>query len=230
MQVKIYSVQDGGRNWQQWLGETVMTEPTSENFFEERWYEEQGRFLVIIHLGAVLTDDDEGTKVARGFEAIWRKLPDDRRERVWWLFYSGSGYRHVRSEKAQIHFLRYLVGEALHTEELACFKAFLDELKSGKDLNPSEVWSTLYPTGNMMAATLLAILSAAENVDIRPAIQDLLVQETDLRQAYQESESREHRSRGSSSLSYENWKMMLRQERYKDVRDQLIAALGAVPD
>jgi hypothetical protein len=187
---------------------------------------------VLIHPSGALPDTiEKGLEIAQQCELAFELLPLKQHDRVWWLFYSGGGYHHLSVKNPQLHFLHYLVGQTMTAEEVACFRAFVDELKSDEIVNRKDLWDKLYPKGNMMAATLLAILSAEKHaVDIRPAIQNLLAQQADLRQAHQECESREHRSRYASSLSYEEWHKMLSRADYGVVRDQLVGALGAVPD
>src|SRR5437879_5670620 len=99
--LRIFSVNGSDRSWDSWLDtRDLVSEPQTTDFFESRWYEGEGRFLMLIHMGGALKDNDDGIMAAQDYELDWEKLPPGQRDRVWWLFYSASGYHEVSSKKA----------------------------------------------------------------------------------------------------------------------------------
>ena len=58
-------------------------------------------------------------------------LPEAIRGRVWWLFYSGSGYRALSSAQPNVHYLAYLVqSKVMYPEDARCFCNLLEKLRA----------------------------------------------------------------------------------------------------
>jgi hypothetical protein len=113
----------------------------------------------------------------------------------------------------------------------ACFGRFLAAI--GSDGNVSEnVWKLLYPTNNIVAASVLALLSADRVVDISEAIARLAAGSADLEEAYLQYRQL-HEENSNEPRSYNRWIEDLKSgvpEKYAAVRHDLEQVLGTVPD
>lgn len=242
MKLTLFSVGGPDRTWSDWLDAQVLEGPVTV-IFDSRSYEKAGRFLVLIHLGNELPDNEEiGLKeLTEKYAKKWSDLGETK-SKVWWLFYSGSGYHRIRSQWPNIHLLRYpvgrapaldqnIVGEDLALDKRNCFRALIENLKTEGQPKSDQLWELLYPPGSLKATSLLALLCAAQhNVDIAAAVQLLLTEDAELREAYKEWEMWAHRVRTGPGLAFEEWKILLRRGDYKTIRDELRTVLGAVPD
>lgn len=228
MKLTIYSVYPAGRNWTEWLSEAV-SEGTirRENYHEARWYGDEGRFIVLVHHGDELRDDNE--KKALDIEEKWAQLPDSVRRRVFWLIYSGSGFWRLRSHQPNIHYLRFLIGTSIDKTDKSRLRMFCQWLKKDEDADPINLWGSIYPNENVHAATLLAILAADEiGIDISSAVRGVLNDAEMLHTAYREFAA--HAKSESVPPNLASWFDDLERHDYNSIRTQLREVLGGVPD
>lgn len=237
MRLSLYYVNSSGRHWADWLDASQVGDPPrTDTVGDQKYYQGEGRFLCLIHRG-----EDWSLVEQRGYEAKWKSLPEDLRKRVWWLFYSGSGYPRLQSDVANIHYLRYEIdrdqikGQETQKATLAkpvlqCFRSFLDKLRSDEEPTPPSTWDLLYPADNVAAACLLALLDADGVVDIGQAISKLLENQVELNLAYLQYCSHLKGAASSERRTFHKWLEELHERRYAAVRSDLQQTLGAVPD
>jgi hypothetical protein len=225
MQLSIYYVNPAGREWQTWLEEGTANPPSTKDLGNQVKYFGSSRFLCLVHPSKQLTEEDQ-----TGYEAAWKALAN--RDSVLWLFYSASGYPRAESRVPNIHYLRYEITDQLRPAELECFRALIKELRSDDKVDPAKVWQLLYPPDNVAAASLLALLTAREcvNVDVSSALAALLKRRDELRKTYMEYCGAMAGNRDIEPLSYLSWTKFLEEANYSPIRTELERVLGAVPD
>ena len=111
------------------------------------------------------------------------------------------------------------------------FREFVSSLESAEGEGPVP-WPKLYPTDNVAAATLLALLTAGKVSDITQPIQKMLNErrQESLARAHRQFAARAQRSSGAPPPTLEAWIAALDRNDYSSVRNQLTEVLGAVPD
>jgi len=229
MKVTVFDI-NSGRPWGKWLGIDAVRDAGIEEFQDPALYQGEGRFLALIHLGALLRDG-EAEKVAY-FDRCGEDLPESCRHRVWWLFYSGAGYSDLHASTSNVHYLRYLVDtEVMYPEDEACFRRFLAQLGSAEDVGDGKLWDELYPEGNHSSSTLLALLSVTAHVsDADRVIDYVLAERRSLVSAHREYSARASEHGVRSTATIEEWIAKLSARKYDEVRLQLEGVLGHVPD
>jgi len=233
MQLRIFSVYPADRPWSVWLDRQVDERQVAnldpETFQQSDWYDESGRFLVLLHFSNLLKDEHK--ERAAAIEKHWRDLDDGVRERVWWLVYSGTGYWDLVSTIPGVHYFRNPVSrEWLSDDEKRHFRQFVSALEADEQIGAT-IWAKLYPTENVAAATLLALLTSSELTDIQPAINKLLAERRmeSLARAHRQFAARVKQS-PKTPPTLDFWVAALGEGNYSTVRDQLVEVLGAVPD
>src|SRR2546427_6466720 len=129
MQVTIIIALPTEGPWSVWLQRPVKSAEL-DTYYEPNAFEGDGRFLVLIHYSSEFLDGDK--EKADEIERKWRKLPDSLRTRVWWLIYSGTGYRNLESAEPNVHYFRYPIdrgSDSLGDDQKAHFLQFVCSLE-----------------------------------------------------------------------------------------------------
>ncbi|HEY1757105.1 MAG TPA: hypothetical protein VGG72_17150 [Bryobacteraceae bacterium] len=228
MEICLYSVNPGGRTWEQWLDLAATDNPPGSDVTDlgnSQYYQGEMRFLCLIHRSTSWTQVDQDA-----YEVAWKSLPESCRDRVWWLFYSGSGYPSAQSKVSNIHYLRYEIKDTLGVVERECFQALLRGLRTDAEVEPRKLWQMLYPPDNVAASTLLALLFAAD-LDIPGAVDGFMNSHDDLRRAYMEYCGSIRQNQHQHALrEYRAWESDLQGPDRSRVRAELQAVLSDVPD
>jgi hypothetical protein len=228
MELTIYSVNPADRPWGEWLNARLcVCDIDRGNYFEPHWYSGEGRYLTLIHFSGELKEGDNIKRLE--IDEKWASLDPRVRERVFWLIYSGGGYWKLQSAYPHnIHYFRYPIDRlSITAEDRTRFQAFCKNLREAPTIDPA-IWNALYPTENIHAATLLAILSAEKIVDIAIPIDSLLSEGKTIRRAHREFSAR--LEVGASAPTLGSWEAAFRQRNYSLVREQIARALGTLPD
>lgn len=216
-----YYVNPCRRNWPEWLGieEEQAPIPTTSDFTSDIYYQADGAFLTLVHFGR----DLDPTQVSYHNDR-WEKLTN--RSRVFWLVYGGVAYRD-HSESPNIHYLRYPIDDlpSLPADTIGRFKAFLKAIAT--EPVPASVWDTLYPPDNVHLATLLALLMAAEYLDLNDVFERMLRDKAQLRQAYEQYSRTLTTSHPGMELG--QWTKAIRSGSLGDLRNELVNVLGRQP-
>jgi hypothetical protein len=216
-----YYVNPCRRNWPDWLGieEGPAPIPTTSDFTSNIYYQADGAFLTLVHFGREL----DPTEVSYHNDR-WERLTN--RSRVFWLVYGGVAYRD-HSDSPNIHYLRYPIDDlpSLAGDTTNRFKAFLNVIAT--EPVPASVWDTLYPPDNVQMATLLAMLMAAEYLDLKDVFERMLRDKTQLRYAYEQYSRTLTTSHRGMELG--QWTKAIQSRSLGDLRTELVNVLGRQP-
>lgn len=220
------------RDWRAWLDwPTEIPERSADGFLLEKHYSDaRARYLVLVH-GA----DESG----RTHDLNMFLSPRFRecRDRVWILYYSGSGYAGEASSDLSdhVHCLGYPIAHHLGAAQQRCFLNAIEILKDATEPSSERIWQALYPPDNVSAVRLLLLLTAAKTVDVDYAIDELLTEagesDTDLLRAYSEYCSASTLFGSSSQpFAYHAVREHLQLRTYDVLREEFSRVLGGVPD